>query len=145
MKKKENNMNLVVLIGRITRDPELKFGQSGKAYCKFSIAVDNPMKKGEADFINCTAFGKTAELIGEHMKKGSKLGINGRMTMNKFEVNGEKRISHEVSVDRIEFLDGKRETTASDDNVPHTAPASSSAPERKAEVDESYDDYEFPF
>ncbi|MGL5950055.1 MAG: single-stranded DNA-binding protein [Cetobacterium sp.] len=138
-------MNLVVLIGRITRDPELKFGQSGKAYCKFSIAVDNPMKKDEADFVNCSAFGKTAELIVEHMRKGSKIGVNGRLSMNRYEKDGEKRTSYEVLVDRIEFLDGKRETTASDDNVPHTAPASSSAHERKADIDESYDEDEFPF
>ncbi|MGL5950891.1 MAG: single-stranded DNA-binding protein, partial [Cetobacterium sp.] len=73
-----------------------------------------------------------------------KRGSNGRMTLNSYEKDGETRISHEVSVDRIEFLDGKREN-ASNDNVPHTAPASSSAPERKAEVDESYDEDEFPF
>ncbi|MGL4568883.1 MAG: single-stranded DNA-binding protein [Fusobacteriaceae bacterium] len=138
-------MNLIVLIGRLTRDPELKFGQSGKAYCKFSIAVDNPMKKDEADFVNCSAFGKTAELIGEHMRKGSKIGVNGRFSMNRYEKDGEKRTSYEVLVDRIEFLDGKRETTASNDNVAHSAQASSSTPERKAEVEENYEDDEFPF
>ncbi len=102
-------MNLIILIGRLTRDPELKFGQSGKAYCKFSVAVDNPMKKGEADFINCSSFGKTAELIGEHMRKGSKIGINGRLSMNKYEKDGKTNINHEVLIDRIEFLDGKRD------------------------------------
>ena len=61
-------MNVVVLVGRLTRDPELKFGQSGKAYSRFSLAVDRPFSKGEADFINCVAFGKTAELIGEDRK-----------------------------------------------------------------------------
>ena len=61
-------MNLVVLTGRLTRDPELKFGQSGKAYSRFSLAVDRPFQKGETDFINCVAFGKTAELIGEYLR-----------------------------------------------------------------------------
>ncbi|MGL4567831.1 MAG: single-stranded DNA-binding protein [Fusobacteriaceae bacterium] len=138
-------MNLIVLIGRLTRDPELKFGQSGKAYCKLAIAVDNPIKKGEADFINCSSFGKTAELIGEHMRKGSKIGVNGRLSMSRYEKDGEKRTSYEVLIDRIEFLDGKRETTASNDNVDYTAPAPSSTPEIKAEVEENYEDDEFPF
>lgn len=83
-------MNLVVLIGRLTRDPELKFGQSGKAYSRFSLAVDRPFSKGEADFINCVAFGKTAELIGEYLRKGRKVAVNGRLQMNRYEVNGEK-------------------------------------------------------
>ena len=57
-------MNLVILTGRLTRDPELKFGQSGKAYSRFSLAVNRAGKKDEADFINCVAFGKTAEIVG---------------------------------------------------------------------------------
>lgn len=100
-------MNLVVLTGRLTRDPEVKFGQSGKAYTKFSLAVDRQFSKGETDFINCAAFGKTAELIGEYLRKGSKMGITGSLLMNKYEVNGEKRTTFEVAVQNIEFLDSK--------------------------------------
>ena len=83
-------MNLVVLTGRLTRDPELKFGQSGKAYSRFSLAVDRPFQKGEADFINCVAFGKTAELIGEYLRKGRKVGVNGRLQMNRYEATEKK-------------------------------------------------------
>ena len=86
-------MNLVVLTGRLTRDPELKFGQSGKAYSRFSLAVDRPFQKGEADFINCVAFGKTAELIGEYLRKGRKVGVTGRLQMNRYEANGEMGLS----------------------------------------------------
>ena len=100
-------MNVVVLVGRLTRDPELKFGQSGKAYSRFSLAVDRPFSKGEADFINCVAFGKTAELIGEYLRKGRKVGVNGRLQMNRFEMNGEKRTSYDVLVEAIEFLESK--------------------------------------
>ena len=64
-------MNLIILTGRTTRDPELKFGQSGKAFCKFTLAVNRVYKKDEVDFINCTAFNKitvtisnTAYLLG---------------------------------------------------------------------------------
>ena len=103
-------MNLVILTGRLTRDPELKFGQSGKAYSRFSLAVDRPFQKGEADFINCVAFGKTAELIGEYLRKGRKVGVQGRIQMNRYEVNGEKRTSYDVLVDTVEFLESKNGT-----------------------------------
>lgn len=99
-------MNLVVLTGRLTKEPELKNG-NGKSYCKFGLAVNNPFKKDEADFINCSAFGKTAELIVEYLDKGSKLGVEGRLQMNKYEVNGEKRFSYEVMVNSVEFLENK--------------------------------------
>ena len=100
-------MNVVILTGRLTRDPELKFGQSGKAYSRFSLAVDRPFSRDEVDFINCVAFGKTAELIGEYLRKGRKAGVTGRLQMNRYEVNGEKRTSYDVIVDMVEFLEPK--------------------------------------
>lgn len=117
-------MNIVALIGRLTRDPELKFGQSGKAYVKFSLAVDKPFQKGEnkeADFINCAAFNKTAELIGEYLRKGSKVAVNGSLAMNRYEVNGEKRTTYEVLVNNVEFLDSKG--TGSNSGGEYSAPA----------------------
>lgn len=133
-------MNLVVLTGRLTRDPELKYGQSGKAYSRFSLAVDRPFQKGEADFINCVAFGKTAELIGEYLRKGRKVGVQGSLQMNRYEVNGEKRISYDVLVNSIEFLESKTGSVSNgpDDFVPHNEPAPSNIPE-------TMDDDEFPF
>lgn len=71
-------MNLVVLNGRLTRDPELKFGQSGKAYSRFSIAVDRPFQSSSdknsqtADFINCVAFGKQLSLLENILEKEEK-------------------------------------------------------------------------
>ena len=100
-------MNIIALSGRLTKDPELKSGQSGKAYARFTLAVDRPMQKGEADFINCVAFSKTAELIGEYLRKGRKVGVIGRLQMSKYEVNGEKRTSYDVVVDTIEFLESR--------------------------------------
>lgn len=135
-------MNLIILTGRLTRDPELKFGQSGKAYSKFSLAVTNPFKKDEADFINCVAFGKTAELIGEYLRKGSKAAVNGRLQMNRYEVNGEKRTSYDVLVENVEFLDSKGSSDTSFDNSPsYEGKSSGSAPIKE----ESFDDDEFPF
>ncbi|WP_297406788.1 single-stranded DNA-binding protein [uncultured Cetobacterium sp.] len=142
-------MNLVVLIGRLTRDPELKFGQSGKAYSRFSLAVDRPMKKGEADFINCVAFGKTAELIGEYLRKGRKVAINGRLQMNRYEVNGEKRTSYDVVVDSMEFIEAKgAESSTSEFSSPapsYSAPKVASQPTNNDFDSSSFDEDEFPF
>ncbi|MFR4479811.1 MAG: single-stranded DNA-binding protein [Fusobacterium sp.] len=149
-------MNVIILTGRLTRDPELKFGQSGKAYSRFTLAVDRPMQKGEADFINCVAFGKTAELIGEYLRKGRKAGVTGRLQMGKYEVNGEKRTSYDVVVDTIEFLESKNAVDSMGGYEPqdytpsYSAPSSSSntssKPVVKPQEEVPYeDDDEFPF
>ena len=126
-------MNIIILTGRLTRDPELKTGQSGKAYARFTLAVERPMQKDEADFINCVAFGKTAELIGEYLRKGRKAGVTGRLQMGKYEVNGEKRTSYDVIVETLEFLESK-----------NTAKAEENATSEIQEVNSSDDDG-FPF
>ncbi len=142
-------MNLVVLTGRLTRDPELKYGQSGKAYCRFSLAVDRPFQKGETDFINCVAFGKTAELIGEYLRKGRKTGVQGRLQMNRYEVEGEKRTTYDVVVDNIEFLEGKSSESYYESNSQReysNQPSKTKAPvQSKPEAESFEDDDEFPF
>lgn len=123
-------MNVTVLVGRLTKDPEVKFGQTGKAYARFTLAVNRPFTKDEVDFINCVAFGKTAELIAEYLRKGHKAGITGRLQMNRYEVNGEKRTTYDVIVDTIEFLETKQSGTQQNNT--------------RAEEDNNTDD-EFPF
>ena len=113
-------MNLVVLNGRLTRDPELKFGQSGKAYSRFSIAVDRPFQSSSdknsqtADFINCVAFGKTAEFIGEYFRKGRKILLNGKLQMSQYESEGKKVTTYVVVVDSVEFGESKANSGATD-------------------------------
>lgn len=101
------SMNLVVLTGRLTRDPELKYSASGTAYCRFSLAVNRAFQKDQTDFINCVAFGKTAELVGEYLRKGRLAGVQGRIQTDVFESNGEKKYNTSVSVEKIEFLESK--------------------------------------
>ncbi|MBR8700428.1 Single-stranded DNA-binding protein [Fusobacterium sp. DD29] len=153
-------MNTIILTGRLTRDPELKFGQSGKAYSRFSLAVDRAFSKDEVDFINCVAFGKTAELIGEYLRKGKKAGVTGRLQMNRYEFNGEKRTSYDVIVDTVEFLEPKNSSgsyNGPDPYEPYEPEYSAPKPtqSRAAEPDfhsvpdndvsETEDDDEFPF
>ena len=112
-------MNIVILNGRLVRDPELKFGQSGKAYSRLSIAVDRPFQSSDknaqtVDFINCVAFGKTAEFIGEYFRKGRKILLNGKLQMSQYESEGKKVTTYVVVVDSVEFGESKASSGASD-------------------------------
>lgn len=98
-------MNKIFLIGNLTKDIELK-ASGEKNYCRFSIAVKR--KKEEVDFINCIAFGKTAELLNQYCSKGSKLSIVGRLEVSQYKgKNGENITSYDVIVEDIEFLSNK--------------------------------------
>lgn len=102
-------MNTVNLIGRLTKDPELRYTSSGMAICKFTLAVNrdftNQNGEREADFINCTTFKKTAENLVNYQKKGSQIGVVGRIQTGSYEGQDGKRIfTTDVVVDRVEFL-----------------------------------------
>ena len=103
-------MNSVNIIGRLTRDPELKFGATGTAYSRFSIAVNRKTDKDKVDFFNCVAFKKTAEIIGEYFRKGNLIGITGSLQTNEYEVNGEKKKNVDIFVENITFLEKKKIT-----------------------------------
>ena len=73
-------MNIVIMVGRLTKDPEIRYSQQGKAVCNFSIAVDRRIKReGEnnTDFFNCVCFGKTAEFVEKYLKKGTQVIVEG--------------------------------------------------------------------
>ncbi len=118
-------MNKVMLIGRLTRDPELRYTQSGTAVASFSLAVDrrfsNQNGEREADFINCVAFGKTAEFIGKYFSKGSMIGVTGRIqTGNYTNKDGQKVYTTDVVIEECEFVTGKSDnnnTTKSEDPI----------------------------
>ena len=102
-------MNLTVLVGRLTKDPELRMTQSQNAVCSFTLAVDRKYKDAsgerQTDFINCVAWRKTAELIEKYVKKGHRLGVIGSIqTRNYDDKDGRRVYVTEVVVDEIEFL-----------------------------------------
>ncbi len=144
-------MNLVVLTGRLVRDPELKYGQSGMAFCRFTLAVNRMKKDDPADFISCTAFGKTAELIGEYLRKGNNTGVQGRIQTRTYEVNGEKRYGTDVIVDRIEFLESRNsgDNSFESNSKPKVQADSGNKPKTTYEQPsgsiDNDDDDEFPF
>ncbi len=106
-------MNKVELIGRLTKDAELKESGENK-YTRLNVAVNRRFKNedGEydADFISCVAWNKTAELIVEHFKKGSEIGIEGRIQTGSYEKeNGDKVYTTDVIVENITFIGSKKE------------------------------------
>ncbi|MCX5774050.1 MAG: single-stranded DNA-binding protein [Fusobacteria bacterium] len=108
-------MNIVILIGRLVADPELKYTQGGKAFSRFTLAVSRTRQ--DADFINCVAWEKDAELIGDYTKKGNKIGIQGRLEVRSYEDSSNlKRRITEVVVTRVELLESKTQSEKSNVN-----------------------------
>lgn len=105
-------MNKVILIGRLTRDPELRATPTGRNVCQFSIAVNrtytNASGEREADFINCVVWDKQAENLVKYQKKGNQIAVDGRIqTRNYDDNNGRKVYVTEVLVNSVSFLDAK--------------------------------------
>ena len=118
-------MNKVELVGRLTRDVEIRTTESGTVTARFSIAVSRRFKNAEgvyeADFINCVAFGKTAEFIGKYFSKGSMIGVTGRIQTGSYtNKDGQKVYTTDVVIEECEFVTGKSDnnnTTKSEDPI----------------------------
>ncbi len=107
-------MNVVVLVGRLTRDPELAYTANGKPKTAFNLAVDRKFKNAngekEADFIRCVAWGKLAETIANNLSKGRRIGVEGRLNTYSYEKDGRTVYVTEVVLSGMEFLDKKQES-----------------------------------
>ncbi len=113
-------MNLVVLYGRLTKDPELRYSQSGTASCFTSVAVNRSMSKEKrqeaeangqptADFIGIKAFGKTAEMLANYFKKGNRIAVEGKIATGRYEKNGQTVYTTDVIVNRVHFIESAKE------------------------------------
>ena len=103
-------MNNVVLMGRLTADPEYRTAQSGIVVVSYTLAVERRFKKdGEptADFIRCKAFGKSAEFAERYFKKGTKIAVTGRIQTGSYEKDGHKVYTTDVIIDNQEFAESK--------------------------------------
>jgi single-strand DNA-binding protein len=107
-----NDLNVVTLIGRLTRDPELTYANSGTAICKFSLAVNRRKKvadnkwEDEASFFDCSMFGKSAESITQYLEKGKQVSILGELRQNRWEQDGQSRSKVEIIVNFLQLLGG---------------------------------------
>lgn len=111
-------MNKVLLVGRITKDPELRTTTSGLSVVSFSLAVNRNFKNKEgnydADFINVSVFGKQAENMSKYVSKGSQIGVEGRIQTRSYDAqDGTKRYVTEVVADNVEFMGSKRDASSS--------------------------------
>lgn len=104
-------MNTVVLSGRLCNEPEVKQGQSGTAVARYRLAVSR-YKSEEADFINCVAFGKSAEFVGGYLHKGMKIMVSGRIQTGSYtNKEGQKVYTTDVIVENHEFCESKGAST----------------------------------
>ncbi|EAD3632817.1 single-stranded DNA-binding protein [Listeria monocytogenes] len=105
-------MNRVVLVGRLTKDPDLRYTPAGVAIATFTLAVNRPFKNGqgeqEADFIQCVVWRKPAENVANFLKKGSLAGVDGRVQTRNYEGNDGKRVYvTEIVAESVQFLEPK--------------------------------------
>lgn len=141
-------MNNVVLIGRLTRDPELRYTSSQMAVCHFSIAVDRPRSQNKdqtADFLRITVFGKQAENCGRYLAKGRQVGIQGRIQTGSYKnKDGQTVYTTDIIANSVEFLGGgqagTRDGFSSDLDSDHSMPEDMDLPD---EFETTKDDIPF--
>lgn len=110
-------MNRVVLVGRLTKDPDLRYTPNGVAVANFTLACNRPFKQNgeqQADFINIQVWRKPAENVANYLKKGSLAGVDGRIQTRNYEGNDGKRVYiTEVVADSVQFLEPKQQNNQS--------------------------------
>ena len=112
-------MNLVIIMGRLTSDPDIRTSNDGKSIAKLSVAVNRKFKRegdADADFFNCVAFGKNSEFIEKYFHKGMKAVITGELRNNHYEKDGVKHYSEQIAISSIEFAESKSTSTPPADN-----------------------------
>lgn len=145
-------MNKVILMGRITRDAEIRYtqGEKSTAIARFSLAVDRRFKKDNdeqnTDFISCIAFGKIAEFLEKFGRKGTKFVVDGRIQTGSYNnKDGQKVYTTDVVVENIEFAESKNSSgSGGSTNQPAPAPSSSSAGDGFMNIPDGTDE-ELPF
>lgn len=131
-------INQVILMGRLTRDPETRTTPSGKSVTSFGLAVDRIGQDDQADFFDVTAWEKTGELVQQYLSKGRRVLVQGRLRQDSWEdkETGKKRSRVEVTATDVTFLDGP----SGNDNSGSSAPAPSDNKKSKDTVIEDIDD-----
>jgi single-strand DNA-binding protein len=143
------NLNKVMLMGNLTRDPELKYTPKGTAIADFGLAINRTWKtetgekREETTFVGCVAFGRVAEIIGEYCKKGNPLYVEGRLTQETWDdkTSGEKKSKTKVTVENMQLLGGKQASSPREQAPPQRP----SAPRPPADPDLDADSSDIPF
>lgn len=136
------SINQVILMGRLTRDPELRTTTTGKSVANFSIAVDKVGQDAGADFFEIVAWERLAELVQQYLTKGRRCLIQGRLSQRQWEQDGQKRSRIEVMASDVTFLDGP---SASGEATAATSEPTPKAESSEAPVDDEIDLSDIPF
>ena len=103
-------LNKINIMGRMTRDPEIRHTESGKAVANFTLACDRDRDREQTDFIDCVAWNGTAEFISKYFRKGSMCIVSGRLQMRKYEAkDGTNRTAYEIVADSVYFGESKKD------------------------------------
>lgn len=139
------NINRVLLVGNLTKDPELRHTPSGTAVCDFSIAINGREKIGDtwqdrADFFDVVVWGNQAENCAQHLSRGSMVGVDGKLRQDRWEDRdtGQKRSKVKITADTVQFLNNKRDDAES-------GGGGQFVPQAQQEPDFSNDDSDIPF
>ncbi len=133
------DFNKVILLGRLTRDPELRYTPAGSPVCNFDLAVNRSYttqageRRDEVCFVTIVVWGKQAETCAEYLKKGRQTLVEGRLSQRSWETpEGQKRSKHEVVADRVQFLDARPAPggggPAAEEEAPRPAPTEEEVP-----------------
>lgn len=149
-----NDMNVVALVGRLTRDSELRYTQGGMAIARFSIAVNRRKRtadnrwEDEANFFDCAMFGKSAESVNQYLERGRQVSVIGELRQNRWEQDGQSRSKVEIIVNSLQLLAsaGGGQGGRSDAQAYNQAPArQQEAPPIEYGGPEQFDDDQIPF
>lgn len=117
------SFNRIILMGNLTRDPQLSYTPNNTAVCKFGIATNRKWKDSEGNmredvcFVDCTVFGRMADTFNQYMKKGNPVLVEGRLKLDQWtSPDGQKRSKHEVVVDNFQFVGGRGEGSGGGDS-----------------------------
>lgn len=136
-------MNKVIMIGRITKNPELRYTSNNKAVCEFTLAVNRD--KDNADFVNCIVWNKLAENLTKYQSKGSQIGLSGEIRTESYEIEGKKRYKTYVLVNGIEYLSKTEKKEETQETNPFEEFGNSITTESQIGEQIQIEDSELPF
>ncbi|MDO4870609.1 MAG: single-stranded DNA-binding protein [Candidatus Saccharibacteria bacterium] len=136
------SINQVILMGRLTRDPELRTTTTGKSVSNFSLAVDKVGQDAGTDFFDVVAWERLAELVQQYLTKGRRCLVQGRLSQRQWEQDGQKRSRIEIMANDVTFLDGP---TANDSAATSTTAAPVSKTSEEAPIEDEIDLSDIPF
>ena len=138
------NFNIVIIMGNLTRDPELRHLPSNIPVCGFGLAVNRKWKdkeggdKEEVLFVDCEAFGKTAEVVNQYCKKGSPIHVQGRLKLDQWkDKEGQNRSKIKIVVDQVQFLGGREDAGPAPAAKPAARPAARPVEEPALNTDDA--------